>query len=84
MATLPGLETVKVGVNIPRMKEAVAESFPDVPVIVTLLWPTGTVLAADSVSCARPLAGFGEMDAVTPWGRPDTASWTTPVNPNSG
>jgi hypothetical protein len=58
---------------MPRGKDAAAESLPDVPVIVTLLWPTGTVLAAESVSSVCPLAGFGEMDAVTPCGRPVTA-----------
>ena len=75
IATLPGLETTKVGAKMPRGKDAVAESLPDVPVIVTLLSPIGAVLVAESVSSVCPLAGFGEMDAVTPTGRPDTASF---------
>jgi hypothetical protein len=56
-----------------RAKDALAVTLPDVPVIVALLSPNAAVLAAESVSSACPLVGFGEMDAVTPCGRPDTA-----------
>lgn len=61
---------------MPRGKDTVEDSLPDVPVMVTLLWPTGTVLAAESVSVVSPFVGFGETDAVTPCGRPETASCT--------
>jgi hypothetical protein len=60
---------------MPSGKDVLTESLPDVPVMVIVLSPTGTVLAAESVSSVWPLAGFGEMDAVTPCGRPDTASF---------
>ncbi len=57
---------------MPSGKVVLAESLPDVPLMVIVLTPTGAVLAAESVSSVCPLAGFGEMDAVTPCGRPDT------------
>jgi hypothetical protein len=76
IAIAPGPETTKVGVKMPSVKDVLAESFPDVPVIVTLLSPNGAVLAAESVSWVCPLAGFGEIEAVTPTGRPDTPSVT--------
>jgi len=61
--------------------------FPDVPVMVTTVVPRATELLADSVRIASlygvfvVLLGLGEMVAVTPLGRPETASVTGALNP---
>ena len=57
---------------------------PEVPAIVSVLVPTCVVLPAISVSWVAPVAGFGEMEAVTPLGKPVTARFTLPVKPYSG
>lgn len=62
-------------------------SFPDVPVMVTTVVPSATELPADSVRIASSygvfavLVGFGEIVAVTPLGRPETARVTGPLKP---
>ena len=57
---------------------------PDVPVRVKVYCPTAAELLAVSVNTLYPLAevvGFGEKDAVTPLGKPETARFMLPVNP---
>ena len=51
-----------------------------------VLVPTVAVLLAVSVSSLKSVVvvGFGENDAVTPLGRPETARLTLPANPYSG
>jgi hypothetical protein len=62
-------------------------TFPDVPVMVTTLVPSATELLADSVRIASlygvlvGLFGLGEIVAVTPVGRPETARVTAALNP---
>jgi hypothetical protein len=51
------------------------------PVIVRLYCPTAAELLAVSVSVLLPVVGFGEKDAVTPLGRPETERVMLPVNP---
>jgi len=59
----------------------VADSVPDVPVIVTMEDPVVAVLLAVKVSTLLPVVGFVPNEAVTPLGKPDAASVTLPVNP---
>ena len=54
------------------------------PVTVREYCPTTAALVAVNVSVLIPLVGFGENDAVTPLGRPDTERLALPVNPYSG
>lgn len=54
---------------------------PDVPVMVASDVAGCAELEAVSVTIAVALVGFGAIVAVTPVGRPDTASETSPVNP---
>lgn len=63
------------------MTIVVALSAPDVPVMVTLLWPTLAELLAVNVRVDVPLVGLGEKDAVTPLGKPETPRFTFPVKP---
>ena len=72
---------VKLAVAIVSGNVAVDVSFPDVPVIVTLVVPRGTELAAVKVRTAFPVVGFGEIMALTPLGRPETDRLTTPTKP---
>jgi len=72
---------VKLGAAIVSGKEAADVSFPDVPVIVTLVVPRGAELVAVKVRTAFPVAGFGEKLAVTPLGRPETDRLTSPTKP---
>jgi len=54
---------------------------PEVPVMLTVTGPArAAVLLAVSVSTLELVAGLGVKDAVTPLGRPETASVTTPTN----
>ncbi len=62
----------------------VAVCVPDVPVIVSVYCPTAAELVAVSVMVLLLVVGFGEKDAVTPLGRPDTEKFTLPVNPYCG
>jgi len=63
---------------------AVAIRLPDVPVTVKGYCPMAVELLAVNVSVLLPVAGFGEKDAVTPLGRPETEKFTLPVNPYCG
>ena len=54
------------------------------PVIVTVLVPSGAEPLAINVSVAYPLVGLGVNDAVTPFGSPDIPKFTSPANPYSG
>ena len=84
MFTPPGLESVKVGAYTFRVRVVVAVRLPEVPVIVRVLAPTAAVLPAVRVNVLVCVAGLGEKLAVTPWGKPDTARFTLPLNPYSG
>jgi hypothetical protein len=64
--------------------EVVAIRLPDVPVTVKGYCPMAVELLAVNVSVLLPVAGFGEKDAVTPLGRPETEKVTLPVNPYCG
>lgn len=79
--TFPGLEMMKPGAAIASGNEAVAVTFPDMPVIVTTLVPTGADPVAEIVKTELPVAGFGEKLAVTPLGKPDTDRLIAPRNP---
>ena len=70
-----------MGAYTPRLTVIVALSAPDVPVIVTTLWPMLAELLAVKVSVEYPVVGLGEKDAVTPFGKPETARFTLPVKP---
>src|SRR4051812_11321682 len=59
----------------------VALRLPDVPVMVSVLVPTLAALSAVNVRLLDPVVGFGEMEAVTPVGRPELERFTLPVNP---
>ena len=72
---------VKLGAAIVSVKVAVDVSFPDVPVMVTVLLPGGTAPVAESVKTEFPVVGFGEKLAVTPLGSPDTARLIAPRKP---
>lgn len=74
-------ESVKLGTAIEIGRVVLALNEPDVPVMVAVYWPTGTVLLAVSVSVLEYVVGFVEKDAVTPLGRPVTARFTLPANP---
>lgn len=56
-------------------------SLPDVPVIVSEYVPTGAVLLAVNVIVEFVVIGLGTIDALTPVGKPETARFTSPVNP---
>jgi hypothetical protein len=62
----------------------VAVRFPDVPVRVKGYCPIAVELLAISVKVLLPVVGFGEKDAVTPLGKPETARLILPVNPYCG
>jgi hypothetical protein len=50
----------------------------------TLKLPFSDVLLAVSVNTLVPVVGFGENDAVTPFGNCVAAKLTLPVKPNNG
>ena len=75
---------MKVGTKIPSVIVCDAVCLPEVPVIVSVYWPTGAVLLAVSVNVLLEVAGFGVNAAVTPLGSPDTERFTLPVNPYCG
>ena len=62
----------------------VAVTLPDVPVIAILQVPTAAVLLALKVRVLEPVVGFVPSVAVTPAGKPETASFTLPENPYKG
>ena len=49
--------------------------------MVTVLVPTAAVLLAVNVRVLEFVVGFGENEAVTPLGSPETARFTLPLNP---
>lgn len=63
----------------------VADSAPEVPVMVTIEKPGVAVLLAVNVSTVPSVVvGLGPKEAVTPAGRPDAAKLTLPLNPYAG
>lgn len=74
---------MKLGAYTPSVIVALEVREPDVPVIVSTLLPTLAELLAVNVRTVFPVAGFGENDAVTPAGSPETVKLTLPVNPYS-
>jgi hypothetical protein len=73
---------VEAAVPIVTSKEVVAVWDPEVPVMVTVLVPSGAELLAVRVSTLPPVAaGFGEKFAVTPLGKPAAERLTLPSNP---
>ena len=77
-------EIAKVGTATAKERVVVAVSLPDVPVMVSVEVPMLAELLATRVSTLFPTVGFGEKDAVTPLGRPETARFTLPANPKRG
>jgi len=74
---------VNAGATV-RVSEVVRVRLPDVPVIVIVAVPgTATALAAN-VRVLDVAAGFGLNAAVTPFGKPDAARLTFPLNPFDG
>jgi len=72
----------QLGLATVQARVVVAVCVPEVPPIVSVALPRVAVLLAVSVSVVVPVAvGFGEKDAVTPAGRPETANRTLPANP---
>ncbi len=61
----------------------VAVRLPEVPVMVTVVVPTLAEPLAVNVSVLVLAVGFGLNPAVTPFGRPDAARLTLPVNPST-
>ena len=59
--------------------EVVADSVPEVPVIVTGYVPATAVAAAVNVTTLELADEAGLNEAVTPLGRPDAANDTLPV-----
>ena len=74
---LPDASTVNVSV-------VVALRLPDVPVTVTVTFPTFAALLAVRVKTLDEVAGFGVKEAVTSLGSPEAASVTLPENPCTG
>lgn len=54
------------------------------PVTVIMLEPSTAELLAVNVSTVLLVVGFGENDAVTPLGSPETARSTLPLKPYCG
>lgn len=75
------VERVKLGALRLNGKVVVAVWEPEVPVIVTVLVPTGAEAPVLSVSVLKKVVGFGENEAVTPLGRPATEKFTLPAKP---
>ena len=76
--------SAKVGEPIVNVSVALAVSDPEVPVIVSVYGPAGAELLAVKVRIDKfegVVVGFGENDAVTPLGNPETERFTLPVNP---
>lgn len=81
MSIWTGPERVKLGALTLNATVVVAVRLPEVPVTVSVLFPTVAVLLAVSVRVLPLVVGFGENDAVTPLGSPDTERLTLPLNP---
>ena len=84
MDSEPGALSVKTGGTTYTWRVVEAVSVPDVPVIVTVLFPNPAVLLAVNVHMEYPVVEEGAKDAVTPAGRPLAERLTSPVNPNCG
>ena len=77
-----GPPRVKVGALMESGSNVLAVTLPEVPVTVALYCPRLAELLALNVTVLLPFAvGFGENEAVTPLGRPETAKVTLPLNP---
>lgn len=61
--------------------EVLALRVPDVPLIVAVALPATAELLAAKVTVLVPVAVAGLKFAVTPEGKPETASFTDPLNP---
>jgi hypothetical protein len=59
----------------------VADSAPDVPLIVTVDVPADALELAVRLNTLEPVVGFVPNDAVTPVGKPEAASVTAPEKP---
>ncbi len=84
IGTLPGPYRLKLGVFTVSEIVVVALRFPEVPVMVNVLVPPAAVELAVRVNVLLVVADAGENVAVTPFGRPETARFTDPVNPDCG
>lgn len=82
--TDPPPESVKVGINTPKVRVVVLDCVPELPVTVNVYWPTGAELLAENVIVLLLVVGFGEKVAVTPLGSPETERFTLPVKPYCG
>ena len=69
---------------MPISMSVLADTTPEVPVIVIVAFPIAAVLLAVSVSKLVPLVGFVENETVTPLGRPEALSMTLPAKPGCG
>ena len=78
---LPELESENEGAKTLRLRVVVAVREPDMPVIVTVLWPGAAVLLVMKLSEVDPLVGLVAKEAFTPPGKPETARFTLPVKP---
>lgn len=58
-----------------------AVTLPEVPVITALYWPMLADAEAVRVIVLEKDVGFGEIDAVTPLGKPEIEKLTLPENP---
>lgn len=76
----PMVKVFGAGLTIKR-RMVVAVRPPEVPVMVTVAVPAVAEPLAISVSTPVSVVGFVLNDAVTPFGRPDTAKFTLPANP---
>jgi hypothetical protein len=77
-------ERLKFGTMIVRPIVAVWLKLPEVPVTVTVAVPAVTEAPAANVRLLVPVVLAGLNDAVTPFGRPDTAKLTLPLKPFCG
>lgn len=75
------VKRLNAGAKMARVKVVLAVILPDVAVTVTVPVPVGAELLTFKVKLLKLVVGFGENDAVTPLGRPDTEKFTLPVNP---
>jgi hypothetical protein len=76
-----GADKRNVGAKTPSVKVVDAVNAPDVPVIVTVLWPVAAVLLATKVKVEKLVVVLGVKKAETPLGRPETARLTFPAKP---
>ena len=76
--------SVKLGAKTPRARVVVAETEPEVPVMVSVVIPRAAPTLAVRVRVLLLLVGFGEKDAATPLGRPEMARLTLPLKPYKG